>query len=235
VQALLAAAKQNDAGLVFCDNLYMYGPEAKMPLASTDEAFTSYGRKPKLRAQLDRAMLEAHRSGNAKVALVRAPDFFGPAADGHIGSYIVPYLIRGSRMGLMIAKTNNKHSYAYVPDVSTAMIAVARDPSSWGRAWHVPCLPAETTHEILQRMWTKSGNKGKVKYMSFTGLMRRATDPFVRMMREMTEMSYTFNSDYIVASDDFSAKFPDVELPTPMDKAVEDTLTYFKEKTAAKK
>ena len=72
----VAACEATGARMVFVDNLYMYGPQTArltetMPL-------TAYGMKPAARAAATRVWTEAAAEGRARVAALRAPDFYGP-------------------------------------------------------------------------------------------------------------------------------------------------------------
>src|SRR5208337_4262656 len=75
-QFVVAIGEATGARMVFIDNLYMYGPQTaplveSMPLAS-------YGLKPAARAAATRVWTEAAAAGRARVAALRAPDFYGP-------------------------------------------------------------------------------------------------------------------------------------------------------------
>ena len=72
----VAASKATGARMVLIDNLYMYGPRAA-PLVET-MPLADYGWKPAARAAATRVWMEAAAAGEARVAALRAPDFYGP-------------------------------------------------------------------------------------------------------------------------------------------------------------
>lgn len=55
--------------------------------------------------------------------------------------------------------------------------------------------------------------------MSFLGL-------FMAPLREMPEMAFIWNNDYLVDHSEFSAKFPEI-LPTPLDRGLQETVTWW--------
>ena len=78
LEGAIAAAKAANAPLVVTDNLYVYAPTAQ-PLTE-DMPWQPTTRKGKVRAAMDERLLAAHRSGEIRVAIGRASDFYGPGA-----------------------------------------------------------------------------------------------------------------------------------------------------------
>ena len=72
----VAACKASGARMVFMDNLYMYGPQTT-PLTET-MPLSGYGLKPAARSTATRVWIAAAAAGEARVAALRAPDFYGP-------------------------------------------------------------------------------------------------------------------------------------------------------------
>ncbi len=88
MSAMLNACERAGARFVFADNLYMYGP-VTAPLIET-MPLTSYGQKPRIRAEITRLWQDAHAAGRVKVAAVRASDFYGPDVPNSILSMGFP-------------------------------------------------------------------------------------------------------------------------------------------------
>ena len=70
---LLAACEKAKARFIFADNLYMYGPQTG-PLVE-DMPLTSFGRKPKLSAEITRLWQEAHSRGRVRRLRFEPPIF----------------------------------------------------------------------------------------------------------------------------------------------------------------
>ena len=225
---LLHAAGSAGAVLVVADNMYCFGPEGarRMPLASTDEQFTSYGVKPAIRARIVTRMLEAHRAGTCKVALVRASDFFGPGVTlSMFGDRFFPGLLAGTRIQLL-EDPGVLHAATYVPDFARVLAAVAADPGSWGRAWHVPNAPAVTTLELMERIRHLAGLDGPPGYTVVPRLMQSLLAPFIQPLREVREMNFLFSGDYTIDASDTLARFPDCQ-PTPLDTSLQATVDWY--------
>src|SRR5271157_3295427 len=144
----VAACKATGARMVFIDNLYMYGPQTA-PLVET-MPLTSYGLKPAARSAATRVWMEAAAGGRARVAALRAPDFYGPGVGlSWLGDTAIGALAKG-KAASFIGSPDIPHDYAYVPDIARAVTTLLDAPdSAFGQVWHVPCAPTLTTREIL--------------------------------------------------------------------------------------
>ena len=225
---LLDAAGSAGAALIVADNLYCFGPEGnqRMPLKATDEEFTSFGIKPAVRAQIVREMLQAHRSGRCKVALVRASDFFGPTVTlSMLGDRFFPSVVAGKKVQLL-KDPERVHDYTYLPDFVRALIAVSNDPESWGRAWHVPNAPAITTKQVIEKSRVLAGFDAVANYSVIPSFMRALLGCFIQPLREVGEMDFLFSADYTVEYGDFLERFPDCQ-PTPFETSLKATVEWY--------
>ena len=75
VQGSILGAASADAKLVFCDNLYMYGPTDKPMTEETPRR--ARGKKGTLRIELEHMLLNAHQRKEVRVAIGRGADFTG--------------------------------------------------------------------------------------------------------------------------------------------------------------
>ena len=143
IMNFVAASKATGARMVFIDNLYMYGPQTAplvetMPLADT-------GWKPAARSAATRIWMEAAAAGEARVAALRAPDFYGPGVgQSYLGDTSIGKLAKG-KPAVFVGSPDVLHDYAYVPDIARAATTLLAAPdSAFGQAWHVPA-PTRTT------------------------------------------------------------------------------------------
>lgn len=201
---LLAAAEACGTRIVHIDNLYMYGPQTaalheEMPL-------TSFGKKPRARAEATRMWMAAAREGRVKWAALRAPDFYGPGVDrSHIGAMGLGLVVQGKAAN-MLMNVNQPHAFAYVPDIGRAAVSLLdADDDAFGQAWHVPCAPTRSPRELLQMGADVAGVKLKV--MAFPGWMLGLLGVAMPMMREFAEMSFTWDRPYHVNADKFARRF----------------------------
>lgn len=183
IVGLLAACKATRTPLVWCDNLYMYGPQAE-PLRE-DMHLTAYGRKPAMRALFARQMQAHHDAGHSPVAMVRASDFYGPLVrQSLIGEGVVDKLIAG-QPALLLPNPDLPHTFTYVVDLARALVVVGDDPQAFGRPWHVPNAPPLSARQVVAMVAAEAGVKPKARLMPSWLLTTLA--PFMPIMREVSQ------------------------------------------------
>jgi nucleoside-diphosphate-sugar epimerase len=223
VEGLLAAAAASGAALLFGDNLYAYGPQ-NWPLRE-DLPGTTLGVKPALRARLTERMLAAHARGEARVALVRASDFYGPRVrQSWLGERVFARLLAG-RPASLVGGADQPHAFTYLPDFATAMLAVADAPDALGGIWHVPNAPALTLREAVTRIAALAGTEPRVQVLPWPLL--RLLGLVVPVFRELAEMKFQWDRPYLVDHAKFAARFG--ELATPLDEGLAATVSWYRE------
>jgi nucleoside-diphosphate-sugar epimerase len=76
--SIVEGAAAAGARLISSENVYMYG-RVEGPMTE-DTAWNPCSRKGEIRATMNCKLLDAHAAGKLRVALARAPDYYGPAA-----------------------------------------------------------------------------------------------------------------------------------------------------------
>lgn len=228
VDGLLAAAEHTGAPLVFADNLYSYGPQ-NQPLVETLPG-TSHGVKPALRARLSARLLEAHAAGRARVALVRASDFYGPGAlNAVLGARVFGRALAG-KPARVLGDPDCPHTLSYVPDVARALETVAHGgPDGFGEIWHVPSAPALPVRTVVETVYRLAGRPPQLQAMP--DWMLRAVALVSPLMRELQEMHFLWDRPYLVDHTKFAARFWSDY--TPMDEGLRTTLEWFRMRTGA--
>lgn len=213
---LLDGCAAHDARLVFCDNLYMYGPQTA-PLVET-MPLSGYGRKPAARAAITRMWQADTR---VRVAALRAPDFYGPGVTlSHLGETGLAAIAHGRR-AMFTFSPDQPHDYAYVPDIGRAVVTLLDAPDdAYGRAWHVPCAPTQTSRALLAMGAAIAGRPLRLGVLPAIALDVMA--PFVPFAREMREMRFQWDRPYRVDASAWCARF--WSDPTPFATGVAATM-----------
>jgi nucleoside-diphosphate-sugar epimerase len=219
----VAVCEATGARMVFIDNLYMYGPQSA-PLVET-MPLTSYGAKPAARAKATRIWMEACAAGRARVAALRAPDFYGPGVGlSYLGDTSIGAMAKG-KAAFFIGSPDIPHDYAYVPDIGRAVTTLLAAPdSAFGQAWHVPCAPTRTTREILQMAADELGIRLRLNCLPVPLLGPAGL--FVPFLSEVKEMRFTWDTPYHVDSSKFAKAF--WSDPTPFERGVPKTAAAFR-------
>ncbi len=193
----IAACETTGARMVFIDNLYMYGPQTA-PLVET-MPLTTYGQKPAARAVATRIWTDACAHGRARVAALRAPDFYGPGVGlSYLGETSIGAMAKG-KAAFFIGSPDIPHDYAYVPDIGRAVTTLLAAPDdAFGQVWHVPCAPTRTTRQILELAADTLGVKLKLNILP--EFLLGPLGLFVPFLKEAKEMRFTFDRPYHVDS-----------------------------------
>lgn len=219
-EGVLGAATRAGARLVHLDNLYMYGRPTHVPF-SEQEPMHPCSDKGEMRKQLVEALFEAHARGDVQVTTGRASDYFGPdtpnAAAMRAGVYDA---IVAGRPVYLTCNPDMPHSYSYTPDVAAGLAMLGQHDGALGRAWHLPVASQGTTRALLAKLAAHAGTPLRIRRVPRWALA--AVGVVSPLMSSLAEMTYQWETPYVVDDGDFRRTFG-LE-PTPLDEAVATTL-----------
>lgn len=241
--SLLATAEATGAGLVAMGNLYGYGPvdhpmTERDPLAATT-------RKGRVRAKMWIDALAAHQAGRIRATEARASDYFGPPIleTGPFGARLMPRLLGGSDGGGGVVSAglpgrtfrhfgalDAPHTWSYVPDVTAALVTLGTDDRAWGRPWHVPSGPPLTVREMVTETARVAG-VAPPKLATLPRFALRALGLTVPLVRELDEIRYQHDEEFVMDSSDFTATFGMTH--TPLEQALRTTVDWWRDRLAA--
>ncbi|WP_432011357.1 NAD-dependent epimerase/dehydratase family protein [Streptomyces cucumeris] len=224
--AMCAAAEATGAVLVMLGNLYGYGPvdvplTEELPLAAT-------GPKGRVRAAVWERARTLHEQGRIRAVEVRASDFFGPGVTdgGHLAARVVPRVLRGKPVSAL-GDPDAPHSWSYLPDVAGALAEVAGEERAWGRAWHVPTLPALSVRQMVDHLAAEA-DTGPVAVRGLSPAVLRLLGVFSPQIRELGEIRYQFDRPFVADSDAYEAAF--TLRATPLDEQVRATVDWWRKR-----
>ncbi|GAB3556154.1 nucleoside-diphosphate-sugar epimerase [Actinopolyspora lacussalsi] len=224
-RAVLTAAHRNDARLVVLDTLYPYG-EADGAAITEQTPWEATSRKGRMRAALDRAYLDAHHTGEARVALGRAADFYGPrVVNSTLGGAFFPAVLTGEP-ALGFGDITLPHSYSYLPDIATGLVdlGTTTDEAALGRVWHLPTVPAVSTEHIHALVERIIGGGITTRVLD----QPVATGPFdERFMSEYAEIFYQHLVPQNMVSTPFERHFD--RRPTPLVDGLRATVEWYRD------
>jgi nucleoside-diphosphate-sugar epimerase len=184
----------------------MYGPS---PLhVPFDEAHPQNppSKKGQVRKVIAEMLLNAHRAGKVEAVIGRSADFYGPnARSSPLYASFLENMLKGENPA-WLAKPSTRHTYAYTKDVGRALVSLALEADTYGQAWHLPVGKPILPEEASDLFGVTLGRKFKVQYMS--ALLKAMVSLFIPILKEVKEMSYQFNNDYIMSWDKFKKRFP---------------------------
>jgi nucleoside-diphosphate-sugar epimerase len=219
-RAVLDAAGRAGAVVVFPESLYAYGAVTG-PITEDTPRVATKG-KPGVRTEL----LRNREASSTPTVSIAAADFFGPRVlNAHAGERMVPTVLAGRTMRV-VGSLDQPHSFTYVPDLATAMIRAAADPSLWGTFLHAPTAPPVTQRELIGAFADAAGvpmpkvGAIPVGLLRLAGLVHRDT-------RELAEMAYQFTAPFVLDSSRSEARLG--LKPTAFDVAVRTTVEWWRD------
>jgi nucleoside-diphosphate-sugar epimerase len=191
-----------DARVVFIDNLYQLGPQSEP--RTEDMALTTVGEKPVILADVTRMWMAARN--RVRFAALRCPDFYGPGvAVSHLGASAFGEVAKG-KAALMLAPPDTPHDFAYAPDIARAAITLLDAPDdAFGQVWNMPCAPIRTPRDILRLGADAIGSPLKMRVVPLWLLP--LVGIFSRFMKEVADVSFTWDRPYHVDAGKFKRRF----------------------------
>lgn len=216
----LHGAARAGARLVALDCLYMYGRPAG-PMRE-DSPLAPCSKKGALRVELAELRLSADRRGDARVAIGRASDFFGPDLPYSAWSERFFQRVLAGKPGECMGDPDMPHAYTYADDVARGLLVLGERDEALGRVWHLPTPPAESTRALARRLGRALGRD--IDIARVPRLALRVAGLFSPFLREVAEMTYQWEVPFVVDDSRFREAFG--VLPTAIDDAVEQTAAW---------
>jgi nucleoside-diphosphate-sugar epimerase len=227
-RGVVDAAERSGALLVSLENLYGYGPTAGAPMTE-DLPLAATTTKGRTRALMSKELLAAAETGRIRVAIGRAADFFGAGAtESSLGERVFANAVAGKRADF-IGDPDLLHTYSYVPDIAAGLATLGTDERAVGGVWHLPGPETVTTNELLELVANDLGHPVGVR--TLPKLAVRALGLFNPTIRELIEMTYEFESPFVLDTTKYESTFGLAGTPLPT--AITATVAWFQQRGPA--
>ena len=218
---LISAAEANGCKLVFLDNVYAYGLVAGAMTEAT--AYNPCSRKGEVRARIAIELMDADKTGRIVATVGRSADFYGPEALlSTFGERFFKGAL-GKGKAEWLCSTKTLHAFNYTPDNARALAALGEEDAANGRVWHLPSAEALTGDHFIALVSELLGKPLKPRVLSRRTI--RLVSIFSAQLREIPEMLYQSDHDYVFDSRAFTRTFG--QEPTPYRDGLAATLQWF--------
>ena len=220
---IVEGAASAGAKLVYADNLYGYGAVDR-PMTE-DLPLNATTKKGRLRAGIVQSLMSAHNSGKVRVAIGRGSDFFGPFATdaAMMGSRVFGRALAG-KAAQAIGDPDRLHTFTFIDDFGKALIVLGERDDALGKAWHVPSVPAITARRFVEMVYGELGKRTKLSIAPRFAIALLGR--FDENVKELREMLYQFERDFVMDSHRFESIFG--MGATPLDEAIRQTLDWYR-------
>jgi nucleoside-diphosphate-sugar epimerase len=214
-----AAIAERVAKLVHVSNVYPYG------LPQTEFVDESHPRDPhtfkgRMRKEQEDIVLAAHDRGGLHTTILRAPDFYGPAAELSLAYQIFSAALAGKAANVL-GPIEGPHEFIFVPELGRAVVAVSESETAFGQAWNIAGPGTITTREFARRVFAQCGTPLRLRVATKT--MLRLFGLFNPLMRELVEMHYLQTNPVLLDDRRLRSIIPSVS-KTPYDEGIRLTV-----------
>jgi len=218
----IAAARATGARILLPGTVYNYGPDA-FPDLTEDKPQHAVTTKGRIRVEMERRLAALAASGDAKVLIVRAGDFFGPRAANNWFSQGLVKPGKRPRSITAPGKPGIGHQWAYLPDVAETMVRLIEqdglaDFATFHMAGHWDADGMAMVDAIRRVLGDPAIRTARLPWLAM-----RLASPFVPIFRELLEMKYLWDRPVRLRNDRLVATLGS-EPRTPLDDAVKATL-----------
>lgn len=204
MQNAIDACKKHKAKLIFFDNIYCLG-KVNGPMRE-ESPFNPTSKKGLIRAAIATQLLNEIKAGNINAMIARSADFYEPnCKTGVFNILVTDHLAKGKKAQCLV-NANLQHSYTFTPDCGKALWLLSQRYDAFNQIWHLPTAhPALTSEELIGLAAKEFGVEPKYfvlskGYIRFGGL-------FIKLVKELYEMLYQNDSEYIFDSTKFENAF----------------------------
>ena len=203
---VIEACKAHHARLVFFDNIYMYG---RVIGSMTEETpYHPASIKGQVRAEIATMILQEVQKGNLEALIARAPEFYGPGKTLSVVNAMVFDNIRKGKKLQWVFNDSFLRTWIYTPDAGKATALLGNTPGAFNQTWHLPCPQQYMNGKEFISLASSIYGK-ELKYTVLSKWMIVMAGLFNPYARELVEMLYQFEQDYVFDSSKFKKRFPE--------------------------
>ena len=191
--ALVEAASQVGARLVYADDTWMYG-RVEGPMTE-DSPWRPVSAKGVLRAWIAERMLHAAAAGRLQVSVVRAGELYGPGVRSLVAANVFVPALRGwpvqwpGNPDLPLTPT-------FIDDFAATLAAAGTEDASVAGVWHVPHPDATTGRALAAEACRQAGTR--LRLLRFRSAQVALLGSVLPLAREGAEMIYQFEQPFVV-------------------------------------
>ena len=209
---VIQACMAHGTSLVFFDNVYMYEPD-HMGHMTEQTPVNPVSKKGVIRAKILQMLLDRIEEGSLQALIARSADFYGPGIKGTsvLTETVLDNLSRGKKAN-WLGSADCRHSYTFVPDAGEATALLGNTEEAYNQTWHLPTAPDPPTgHEWIEMI--ANAMEVEPRYRELPKWTVKLAGLLNGQMRELAEMMYQNDRDYIFDSSKFNKRFN--YTPTP--------------------
>jgi nucleoside-diphosphate-sugar epimerase len=205
MRAVIDACIKYRSRLVFFDNVYMYDINA-IPHMKEDSLINPPSRKGSVRRQIAQMILDEVKAGKLLALIARSADFYGPDNEKSVVMEIGYKNLKKGKSANWFINADKKHSFTFTPDAAKATALLGNTVDAYNQIWHLPTDKNTLTgREFVDLFANELKVKSRVSVMPMW--LIKLMGLFVPALKEMPEMMYQNDRDYVFDSSKFDKRF----------------------------
>lgn len=203
MQNVIEACVKHNAKLVFFDNVYMYDKGALNGMTELTPV-NPVSKKGKVRAQIAQMLMDEVEKGQLDALIARSADFIG--THNSVPYEVIYKNLKNNKKAQWIAGVDKNHNFTNVIDAAKGTAILGNTKDAFNQIWHLPSDKTPLTALDLINLFAKELGK-KPKYQVLPIKMMGIIGLFNSPIRELKEMSYQYDRNYLFISSKFEKKF----------------------------
>jgi nucleoside-diphosphate-sugar epimerase len=206
MQNVINACKRHQVKLVFFDNIYMYEPK-HMCFMTEDTPIGPTSQKGIIRKNVAQMLIDETNEGSLQALIAQSADFYGPQIKNTsiLTEMVLKNLAKGKK-AVWLGSPDYKHSFTYAPDAGKATALLGNTPDAYNQVWHLPTA----ADPLTGKEWIKAIAKTMgvaLRFRSINSIIVRILGLFMPIMKELAEIMYQYDQDYVFHSGKFNKHF----------------------------
>ena len=206
MQNVIDACKSHGTKLVFFDNIYMYDPEY-LGNMKEDTPHNPPSKKGAVRKQIVDMLMKEIENDSLTALIARCADYYGPGIERNgVLTETVFKKFAAKQKANWMGPLNFRHSYTYTPDAGRATAILGNTADAFNQTWHLPT----SANPLTGQEWINaiaSEMNAKPRTMILTRFIASIMGLFIPVMKELKEMMYQYDRDYVFNSEKFEQRF----------------------------
>jgi nucleoside-diphosphate-sugar epimerase len=211
MQNVIDACVLHKAKLVFFDNVYMYGQVKGTMTENTP--FNAVSIKGKARAKTAQMLLDVIKNKQITAMICRAPEFYGPRNTLSGTNATIFDNIKKHKKLQVLLNDSVLRTLIYTPDAGRATALLGNKPDAYNQTWHLPCDTNRLNLKDFIALCSKVYGS-ELKYTILKPWLLKIIGLFVPFIKEIIELLYQWEQDYIFDCSKFNKRFPDFKTTT---------------------
>lgn len=205
LREVINACIRHNARLVFFDNVYMYDKSA-IPFMTETSPIHAPSKKGAIRQQLHEMIMNEVEKKTLTALIARSADFYGPDNKNSVLNMLVVDNLMKGKKAQVFGDLNKLHTYTYTPDAANATALLGNTTDAYNQVWHVPTTKEKITNlQWIQLVADELKVEPKVQVIPMW--LIKMLGWFMPLMRELPEMNYQNEQDYVFDSTKFEKRF----------------------------